>query len=83
MVFSFFSVVLGTTQPLTEISSRNLPGEGVKGGRRLRLEISSPFVSKFSGKCGSLYVLQPYAPPRPVTGMAFTSLLNVLGYNIK
>jgi hypothetical protein len=36
------TVTLGSTQPLTEMSTRNIPG-GVKGSRRVRLTTLPPF----------------------------------------
>jgi hypothetical protein len=41
------SMALGLTQPLTEMSTRNLSG-GVKGGRCLRLTTLRPSVSRLS-----------------------------------
>jgi hypothetical protein len=38
------TMVVGSTQPLTEMSTRNISGGEVKGGRRLRLTTSSPHL---------------------------------------
>jgi hypothetical protein len=42
-------MVLGSTQPLTEMNIRNLPG-GLKVGRCLRLTTLPPSVSRLSGE---------------------------------
>jgi hypothetical protein len=61
-------MVLGSTQLVTKMSTRNLPG--LQDEERIILTTSLPSESRLSRKCGNLDVLLPYVPQCPVTGIA-------------
>jgi hypothetical protein len=73
---------VGLAQPITEISTNNLP-EGVKSGQRVRLETSPPsiidafwdfipFVVRLYRRYERLDVSHPYRPARAVAVISIT-----------
>jgi hypothetical protein len=73
-------MALGLTQPLIEMSTRNLPVG--KGQPAHKADNSPPSVNRLSRKCGSLDVSQPYGPSRPVTGIALPFYMKAVSRNI-
>jgi hypothetical protein len=72
-------MALRSTQPLTKMSARNLPGGGGEERPARKADnltaICEPIVYR---KCGSIDVLQPNGPSRPVTGFALSFEAEVL-----
>jgi hypothetical protein len=68
---SSHTMALGSTQPLTGMSTRNFPG-GVKSGRHIRLTALLPSMSWLSRWCGSFDLSHPCGLLWPVTGTALS-----------
>jgi hypothetical protein len=80
------TMILGSTQPLAERSTRKLPGGrwGGKGRLAHKPDNLIAICNPLSRKCGILDMLQPYWPSLPVTGIVLPFIhLHVmyLGHN--
>jgi hypothetical protein len=66
----------GSTQPLTEMSAKNLPGGKERAARKV--DTSPPSVSRLSRKYRSLNVSQAHGPPWSVTGISLLFYLVIM-----
>jgi hypothetical protein len=65
-------MALGSTQPLTEMSTKNISGS--KGRPARKADNLTAICGRLFIKCGSLDVSRPYGPPRPVTLLIYVYL---------
>jgi hypothetical protein len=69
-------MALGSTQPLTEMSTKNLPG-GIWRPARKAGNLTAICEPIFLEKSGNLEVSQPHGRSRPVTGIALPSFMYI------
>jgi hypothetical protein len=77
------TMALGSTQPLTEMSARNLSGS--KGRPARKTDNLTDICELIVYKSGSLDVSHTYGPPRPLTGIVLLifTILHKIQFNFR